>query len=63
LKFFSEWFKEREESERHRFDYFYGPFSEQEAININRRRKMIMRSKLEKESEGLALVGRSAATS
>ena len=28
LKFFSDWFKQREESERHRYDYFYGPFQE-----------------------------------
>jgi hypothetical protein len=62
LKFFSDWFKERGESERHRYDYFYGPFSEQEAININKRRKMIMRSKL-KDPEELVLVGRSAASS
>ena len=43
LKYFQDWFKAREEIQQNKFDYFYGPFSNNSQLINQRRLKSVSR--------------------
>ena len=44
LKFFEEEFKKRNEEQKTKYDFFYGPLAQNESVRINNRRKILLQN-------------------